>query len=115
MNFNRVASKVTNSYIMDPYAMLMHYKRAFKLLRLVRDQKSPDGTKAQVLVLGNRHQFGIDWKNRFTGLDFLQGRMDERVISSATRYYQLVLCLDPVLYSKHLSRINLPVIMAATA
>merc|ERR1712118_299033 len=40
--------------------------------------------------------------------------MDERVISSATLHYELILCLDPILYARHLQRINLPIIMAAT-
>merc|ERR1719335_1558844 len=63
LNFKRVSNKVTSSYIMDPYAMLMHYKRVFKLLGSMR--RLPGGQRARVLVLGNKHQFGIDWKNRF--------------------------------------------------
>lgn len=77
-------------------------------------RRLPNKQRAQILVLGNKHQFGIDWKNRFQGFDFLQGSMDERVISSATLHYHLILCLDPVLYARHLQRINLPIIMAAT-
>lgn len=112
LNFTRVSNKVTSSYIMDPYAMLMHYKRVFKLLGSMR--RLPGGQRARVLVLGNKHQFGIDWKNRFQGFDFLQGSMDDRVISSAVLHYELILCLDPVLYARHLQRINLPIVMAAT-
>eukprot|EP00419_Tripos_fusus_P072174 CAMPEP_0172876294 /NCGR_PEP_ID=MMETSP1075-20121228/103962_1 /TAXON_ID=2916 /ORGANISM="Ceratium fusus, Strain PA161109" /LENGTH=144 /DNA_ID=CAMNT_0013727587 /DNA_START=86 /DNA_END=518 /DNA_ORIENTATION=+ len=94
---------------MDPYAMLMHYKRAFKLLSLMRQNK------AKVLILGNKNQFGIDWKGRFDGIEFSAGIVDERVLSSAPKHYQLILCLDPVLYCKALRGINLPVMMCATA
>merc|ERR1719293_501934 len=109
MNFNRVANRVTASYIMDPYAMLMHYKRAFKLLRLMRQNK------AKILILGNKNQFGIDWKGRFEGIDFDTGIVDEKVISAAPKPYQLILCLDPVLYARSLHRISVPVMMCATA
>lgn len=42
MEVKRVANKVTKSFLMDPYAMLMHYKRAFKLMKLMK----ADGAKA---------------------------------------------------------------------
>jgi len=71
--------------------------------------------QAKVLILGNKNQFGIDWKGRFEGMSFDTGVVDEKVISSAPSNYHLVLCLDPVLYSKTLRRINLPVMMCATA
>uniref|UniRef100_A0A7S2I880 Uncharacterized protein n=1 Tax=Alexandrium andersonii TaxID=327968 RepID=A0A7S2I880_9DINO len=109
MNFNRIANKVTNTPIMDPYAMLMHYKRAFNLLQLMK------ANRAKVLILGSKNQFGIDWKGRFEGIDFDTGIVDERVISAAPKYYQLILCMDPVLYCKSLKNISLPVMMCATA
>ena len=34
------------SYLMDPYAMMMHYKRAFKLLSVMKQHS------AKVLILG---------------------------------------------------------------
>ena len=34
------------SYLMDPYAMMMHYKRAFKLLNVMKQHS------AKVLILG---------------------------------------------------------------
>mmetsp|Transcript_29863 Transcript_29863/g.79451 ORF Transcript_29863/g.79451 Transcript_29863/m.79451 type:complete len:154 (-) Transcript_29863:324-785(-) len=109
MNFNRVSNKITVSYVMDPYSMLMHYKRAFKLLKLMKINK------ASVLILGNKNQFSVDWKGRFKGMDFHTGKVDERVIGSAPRHYELILCLDPVLYSRYLRGISLPVMMCATA
>jgi len=109
MNINRIANRITSTYIMDPYAMLMHYKRAFKLMKVMKDKR------AKILMLGNKNQFGIDWKGRFSGMDFDTGIVDERVISSAPRHYQLVLCLDPVLYCRSLRKINIPVMMCATA
>mmetsp|Transcript_52427 Transcript_52427/g.154598 ORF Transcript_52427/g.154598 Transcript_52427/m.154598 type:complete len:159 (-) Transcript_52427:74-550(-) len=109
MNFNRIANKVTSSYIMDPYSMLMHYKRAFKLMEVMKENK------AKVLIVGNKNQFGVDWKGKFEGMDFDTGIVDEKVISSASKYYQLILCLDPVLYAKSLRRLSVPVMMCATA
>merc|ERR1711972_751506 len=82
---------------------------AFKLMKLLKQNK------AKVLILGNKNQFGIDWKGRFEGIDFDTGVVDEMVISSAPKHYQMILCLDPVLYSRALRRINLPVMMCATA
>mmetsp|Transcript_33438 Transcript_33438/g.51995 ORF Transcript_33438/g.51995 Transcript_33438/m.51995 type:complete len:156 (-) Transcript_33438:38-505(-) len=109
MNFHRVANKLTATMVMDPYAMLMHYKRAFKLLKQMKDNQ------AKVLILGNKNQFGIDWKGRFEGMSFDTGVVDEKVISSAPSNYHLILCLDPILYAKTLRRMNLPVMMCATA
>ncbi|CAE8717433.1 unnamed protein product, partial [Polarella glacialis] len=105
MNVNRIANKVTKSYLMDPYAMLMHYKRAFKLLKLMKQNK------AKVLILGNKNQFGIDWKGRFEGMDFDTGIVDDKVISGAPKHYSMILCLDPILYCRSLHRINMPVMM----
>eukprot|EP00927_Polykrikos_kofoidii_P028486 TRINITY_DN24869_c0_g1_i2.p2 TRINITY_DN24869_c0_g1~~TRINITY_DN24869_c0_g1_i2.p2 ORF type:complete len:187 (-),score=28.65 TRINITY_DN24869_c0_g1_i2:32-523(-) len=110
MQFNRVANKVTASYVMDPYAMLMHYKRAFKLLRVMRDNN------AKVLIVGSKHQFGIDWKGRFDGIEFDTGVVDAQVIHTAPRHYHMILCLDPVLYARSLKRrMTIPVMMCATA
>merc|ERR1719253_1837124 len=106
MNFNRVANKLSVTMVMDPYAMLMHFKRSFKQLK---------DNQAKVLILGNKNQFGIDWKGRFEGMSFDTGVVDEKVISTAPSTYHLILCLDPVLYCKTLRRMNLPVMMCATA
>eukprot|EP00403_Amphidinium_massartii_P031185 CAMPEP_0178387076 /NCGR_PEP_ID=MMETSP0689_2-20121128/8889_1 /TAXON_ID=160604 /ORGANISM="Amphidinium massartii, Strain CS-259" /LENGTH=301 /DNA_ID=CAMNT_0020007433 /DNA_START=53 /DNA_END=955 /DNA_ORIENTATION=- len=109
MNFNRVSNKITSSYIMDPYAMLMHYRRAFKLLKLIQNNG------AKVLVLGNKNQLGINWKSKFEGMEYHTGAVDDRVISSAPKHYDLILCTDPVLYCKALQRMTVPVMMCATA
>mmetsp|Transcript_120636 Transcript_120636/g.209476 ORF Transcript_120636/g.209476 Transcript_120636/m.209476 type:complete len:151 (-) Transcript_120636:59-511(-) len=109
MNINHVANKISATMVMDPYATLIHYKRAFKLLRLLKD------AQGKVLILGNKNQFGIDWKGRFEGMQFDTGVVDEKVISSAPSNYSLILCLDPVLYAKTLRRINMPVMTCATA
>eukprot|EP00933_Yihiella_yeosuensis_P018429 TRINITY_DN15127_c0_g2_i2.p1 TRINITY_DN15127_c0_g2~~TRINITY_DN15127_c0_g2_i2.p1 ORF type:complete len:259 (+),score=45.72 TRINITY_DN15127_c0_g2_i2:90-866(+) len=109
MQINRIANKITKSYLMDPYAMLMHYKRAFKLMKLMKD------ANAKVLILGNKNQFGINWKGRFEGMDFDTGIVDDKVISTAPKHYKMILCLDPVLYCRSLNRINVPVMMCATA
>ncbi|CAJ1359915.1 unnamed protein product [Effrenium voratum] len=108
MQVQRVANKITKSYLMDPYAMLMHYKRAFKLMKEMKHNS------AKVLILGHKNQFGIDWKGRFEGMEFDTGTVDEKLISSAPKHYQMILCLDPVLYCRSLYRINLPVMMCAT-
>eukprot|EP00405_Crypthecodinium_cohnii_P020733 CAMPEP_0206480410 /NCGR_PEP_ID=MMETSP0324_2-20121206/37294_1 /ASSEMBLY_ACC=CAM_ASM_000836 /TAXON_ID=2866 /ORGANISM="Crypthecodinium cohnii, Strain Seligo" /LENGTH=204 /DNA_ID=CAMNT_0053957225 /DNA_START=196 /DNA_END=810 /DNA_ORIENTATION=- len=94
---------------MDPYSMLMHYKRAFKLLDAMKKNGS------QVLVLGDKKQVSIDWKGRFNGIEFNTGVVDEMVISSAPKHYDLILCTDPVLYAKSLRNINVPVMMMASA
>ncbi|OLQ10545.1 Unconventional myosin-X [Symbiodinium microadriaticum] len=107
-DMKRVANKITKSYLMDPYSMLMHYKRAFKLMKHMK------ANHAKVLILGNKNQFGIDWKGRFEGMDFDTGVVDEKTISSAPKHYDMILCLDPVLYCRSLHRINVPVMMCAT-
>lgn len=108
MQVKRIANKITKSYLMDPYAMMMHYKRAFKLLKVMKDNS------AKVLILGNKNQFGISWKGRFAGVEFDTGVVDEKLISTAPKHYEMILCLDPVLYCRSLRKINLPVMMCAT-
>merc|ERR1712217_577434 len=82
---------------------------AFKLMRVMKENK------AKVLILGNKNQFGIDWKGRFEGIELETDIVDQRIISSAPKHYQMILCLDPILYTKHLKGIGLPVMMCATA
>eukprot|EP00416_Gambierdiscus_australes_P042601 CAMPEP_0171106826 /NCGR_PEP_ID=MMETSP0766_2-20121228/65598_1 /TAXON_ID=439317 /ORGANISM="Gambierdiscus australes, Strain CAWD 149" /LENGTH=138 /DNA_ID=CAMNT_0011568015 /DNA_START=193 /DNA_END=609 /DNA_ORIENTATION=+ len=101
---------------MDPYAMLMHYRRAFKLLKLMKQNSTKeDRKKVKVLILGSKNQFGVNWKGVFEGIDFHTGIVDAKVISSAPTRYHLIMCLDPVLYCSALKGISLPVMMCATA
>ncbi|CAD7940695.1 unnamed protein product [Amoebophrya sp. A120] len=121
MNFHQVRSSLRTSYITDPYSLLIHYKRAFKLLKLVRDNAG------RILVLGNRNHFGVNW---FAGSPAAGTsnssktlapsykhcpRVDEQTIATATKDFSLILCLDPILFAKALHRANLPVMMVATA
>ncbi|EEQ98857.1 conserved hypothetical protein [Perkinsus marinus ATCC 50983] len=108
MNFNRISNKVTVQYIADPYTMLINYKRSFKFLKLLKENNAP------VLVIGNKNQGGVSWKNHFEGLQFSKARMDMSVIATASAHYHLIMCLDPVLYIKALHQINVPVMMVAT-
>ena len=112
MNFNRVSRRVANSFIIDPYASLMHYRRSFKLLKLLKDNGSP------ILAVGNKNQSGFDWKNNFDGINHAAatgGAMSESVLAAATKNYHLILCFDPVLYCHSLQGANLPVMSVATA
>ena len=104
MNFNRVSSRVTNSFVIDPYATLIHYRRSFKLLKQLADAKSP------ILALGSKNQAGFDWKKNFDGIQ--QG---DSVLATATKHYHLLLCFDPVLFANALQGLNLPVMTVATA
>ncbi len=114
MNFNRVSKKVTNSFIIDPYASLMHYRRSFKLLKQLKDNGS------LILAVGNKHQGGFDWKNNFDGINHASstssgGPMSETVLAAASKHYHLILCFDPVLYCSALANVNLPVMSVTTA
>jgi len=110
MNFNRLSNKVTNSFVIDPYASLMHYRRSFKLLKQLKDNGSP------ILAIGNKNQKGFDWKNDFDGINHTSGgAMSESVLAAASKKYHLILCFDPVLYCNALQGVNLPVMSVATA
>ena len=107
MNFNRVSSKVSNSFVMDPYATLMHYRRSFKLLKQLNERKSP------ILAIGNKNQSGFDWKNNFDGIQ--QTGMNDSVLATAAKNYHLILCFDPVLFALSLQNLHLPIMVVATA
>lgn len=111
MNFNRISKSVTNSFIMDPYATLQHYRRSFKLLKQLKEAKSP------ILAIGSKNQTGFDWKNNFDGIKHTEsgGAMSESVLAAATKQYHMILCFDPVLYASALQGLNLPVMSVATA
>lgn len=111
MNFNRVSKAVTNSFLLDPYATLMHYRRSFKLLKQLKENGSP------ILAVGNKNQTGFDWKNNFDGIkhDLEQGPMSQSVLAAACKNYHMILCFDPVLYANALQGVNLPVMAVATA
>ncbi len=110
MNFNRVSKTVTNSFILDPYATLIHYRRSFKLLKQLEENGSP------ILAVGNKNQAGFDWKNNFDGIkhDSNEGPMSQSVLAAASKNYHMILCFDPVLYANSLQGINLPVMAVAT-
>ena len=110
MNFNRITNKVTNSFILDPYATLIHYRRSFKLLKQLKENGSP------ILALGSKNQTGFDWKNNFDGIRHAETSvMSESVLAAASKNYHLILCFDPVLYANSLQGINLPVMAVATS
>ena len=110
MNFNRVSKTVTNSFILDPYATLMHYRRSFKLLKQLKESESP------ILALGNKNQTGFDWKNNFDGIRHAENTtMSESVLAAASKNYHLILCFDPVLYANSLQGINLPIMAVASS
>jgi hypothetical protein len=114
MNFNRISKQVTNSFILDPYASLIHYRRSFKLLKQLKENGSP------ILAIGNKNQSGFDWKNNFDGIKHegsnLSGSgMSESVLAAATKNYHLILCFDPVLFASALQGMNLPVMSVATS
>jgi len=93
MNAQRLTSKVKTSYITDPYALLMHYKRAFKFLNLVQQNNG------KILILGNKNHFGIKWTDTGSnGGNKHMAELDTKVVSTASRFYSLILCLDPVLW-----------------
>ena len=110
MNFNRISNKITNSFVIDPYASLMHYRRSFKLLKQLKDNGSP------ILAIGNKNQQGFDWKNNFDGINYTSGgSMSESVLTAASKHYHLIMCFDPVLFCKSLQGSFLPVMCIATA
>eukprot|EP00392_Amoebophrya_sp_AT5.2_P001027 g1029.t1 len=123
MNFHQIKSRVRTSYITDPYSLLIHYKRAYKLLKLVKENSG------RILILGNRNHFGVNWLAQCTEQQSAASssaqkatkphthcaRLDEQLISAASKDYSLILCLDPCLFCKALWRVNLPVMMIATA
>jgi len=111
MNFNRLPRKVTNSFVSDPYACLMHYRRSFKLLKQLKDNASP------ILAVGNKNQASFNWKNDFAGIKHAQsgGSMSDSVLSAACKNYHLLLCFDPVLYANALQGLNIPVMSVATS
>ena len=108
MNFHRVTGKIRTSYISEPYQLLTHYKRAYKFLRLVKQNAG------RVLVLGQRNHFGLNWQSAVGNGVTHHTKLDDQVISSASREYSMILCLDPILFAKSLYRVNLPVMTVAT-
>eukprot|EP00388_Colpodella_angusta_P008187 GDKJ01022563.1.p1 GENE.GDKJ01022563.1~~GDKJ01022563.1.p1 ORF type:complete len:176 (-),score=23.17 GDKJ01022563.1:39-566(-) len=104
MNFAKVSNKVTSHFIMDPYTSLFHYRRTFRML------KGMSSSQAKVLIIGHKNQSGIDWKSNFEGITLSRGRIDESVLSSASNFYDLIVCLDAPLYAPYLKGINLPVV-----
>uniref|UniRef100_A0A0G4F6K4 Uncharacterized protein n=1 Tax=Chromera velia CCMP2878 TaxID=1169474 RepID=A0A0G4F6K4_9ALVE len=109
MNFKLVTNRLSTHYIADPYSTLMHYKRTFKLLQQMKKNNG------KALILGNKNQFGIDWKNYFGGMELRRSNLDQKVIVNATLHHDLIICLDMCLYAPFLKRKNLPVLGIATA
>ena len=94
---------------MDPYTKLQHYRTAIKLLKCFGDERG------RILVVGNKHNMGFEYAKRFPGLQLTQSGLDEATISSASAKYDMILCLDSVLYVRALHKCHLPVMTVATA
>lgn len=115
MNFNRLPKSVTNSFVSDPYACLIHYRRSFKLLKQLKDAGSP------ILAVGNKNESGFSWKNDFDGIKHAQvtcdngSTMSDSVLSAASKNYHLLLCFDPVLFANAIQGLNIPVMSVATS
>ncbi|CEL97695.1 unnamed protein product [Vitrella brassicaformis CCMP3155] len=111
MNFTKLSTKVSTSFLTDPYSTLLHYKRAYKLLVQLKR------LRGSALVLGSKHQFHIDWKSHFRGLEVEggSGRVDETVLANAPLHHHLLICLDMPLYAPFLKNTHLPVLGVVTA
>nr|PVC54250.1 hypothetical protein MACL_00003222 [Theileria orientalis] len=98
-NFGRF---IRSKCLSDPSIQLLHFKRTIGFL------KAAKSGGARMLILGSKHQNGLN----YTGL--LSERFDRPikvtpdVITNAPLNYDLILCFDPVRYARHLYNINLP-------
>merc|ERR1712118_236313 len=115
----KAAGKLRTGYILDPYARMIHLKRAFKLLKELQKIPLEVGQKAEVLVLGSRDKRMREWVDQLkhaSGLAFTNPEsINAAGISSAPYKYQMILCCDPLMYARYLDGINLPVMAVATA
>ncbi|KYK63522.1 hypothetical protein TGPRC2_233170 [Toxoplasma gondii TgCatPRC2] len=111
MNFNRIPTRLSTHYVCDPYTTLMHYRRTFKFLQALKAKPN-----CRALCLGNRNQVNISWPKHFDGLTVVTSAVaaQSSILSSASVYYSLIICLDPVLFAKHLYRVNVPVLGVCT-
>lgn len=106
-------SSVPVEYICEPYSLLLHYKRAFKFLKGIQ-QMNGSG-----LVLGhNKHRISLDWTEAVQKLDTRGGatadtKVDKGLLARAPTQYDLIICLDPVLFARYLHNYTLPVLGVA--
>ncbi|ORM40618.1 uncharacterized protein BXIN_1901 [Babesia sp. Xinjiang] len=61
-----------------------------------------------MLVLGNKHQSDFNIHAITGDKVHATTRATPELITDAPKNYDLILCLDPVLYARHLYNINLP-------
>ncbi|PFH38513.1 hypothetical protein BESB_008550 [Besnoitia besnoiti] len=111
MNFNRIPTRLSTHFVCDPYSTLMHYRRTFKFLQALKTKPN-----CRVLCLGNNNQININWPKHFEGLTIVNSAVsaNSSILSAASVHYSLILCLDPVLFAKHLHHINVPVLGVCT-
>nr|BAN65977.1 conserved hypothetical protein [Babesia bovis] len=101
---SRFGKFIRNRCLTDPYIQLIHCKRTLRFLQLAK------AGGAQMLVLGNKTQTDINIRTLTDGKDHLVTNVTPEIITDATKNYDLIVCLDPVLYARHLYNINLPCI-----
>lgn len=111
MNNVLVSSRVRSKCLGDPYTKLIQLKRTFRFLKAAQENN------ARVLILGNKFQsrinldnFFLTSKNNFTH----SPNFNSEIIDSASKNYDLILCLDPILFAKKLKNINLPRVLVST-
>lgn len=104
---------VATDYICEPYSLLMHYKRAFKFLKGLQE------IKGSALLLGhNKHRVTLNWTEAVSKLDIQGGntsrtRVDKCLLARAPSQYDAIICLDPVLFARHLRHYTLPILGVA--
>lgn len=112
MNFNRIPTRLSTHFVCDPYTTLMHYKRTFKFLQQLKQIPN-----CKILCLGNKNQIDIAWSKHFEGVTLQNCAAtpgSSSILSAAPVHYSLIVCLDPVLFAKHLYGINVPVLGVCT-
>ena len=108
MNFNKVSSRIVETYLADPYSQIQAVRRCTKLLV---------GCKAiglPILVLGSKNKFHFNNPALLPSVEHVGSQVTSQFLMQVTGKYSLIICLDPVLYLPVLRSITVPLMLVAT-
>ncbi|CAA9987620.1 conserved Plasmodium protein, unknown function [Plasmodium knowlesi strain H] len=105
MQYNLIGSRINNHYVLDPYVSMLYLKRAYKFLKLLKDNEG------EVIIVGNNHR-EINLENYFNKIQRKE-ICDLNTITNVTKTFDLLVCTDLALFYPYIKSVLIPKMLIA--
>ncbi|KJP86769.1 hypothetical protein AK88_03583 [Plasmodium fragile] len=105
MQYNLIGSRINNHYVVDPYVSMLYLKRAYKFLKLLKENGG------EVIIVGNKHK-EVNLENYFKNIQ-RKDICDHNTITNVTKKYDLLVCTDLPLFYPYIRNVLIPKMLVA--